>query len=459
MVSAKTLLAGFLAGLAIALSAQNYVLSPTGDDRGPGTHGQPWATLARASKSLRPGDQLMLEDGTYAGPLVIQPPAVDFPGRRPPIRVFARHPGKAVVTAPSGGPAIRIRQAARVEIAGLALDGAGHGVWFDIRDTSGLVLHHLSLTAPGPGTAVWEKVNSAAVLDCVFSGGDGAGIAWQCRNTGLVLWERCSFAGGTRPMLGFSGECRGDTFRSCGFFVAETPVLREPAAGSRLSFVQCVWRDGARPPEMLWESPAVLFRRCHFDAGGVPAYDRIRACAVHNTAMQKPPAGTPGPRCANNLFRTDAKSTFRPGKADPPRLRRESPAVDAGTVRLTVVTRNVAAAQTLPVAETGFFLGRGATRLEPGDMIWIGETRRPARVVSADPVRGTLELDRAVDAEAGAAVAFPYHGAAPDLGAYEIGMDVFGRDIPGVPHKTGANSFRTEWRFAPGVFTPPSPIQ
>ena len=92
-------------------------------------------------------------------------------------------------------------------------------------------------------------------------------------------------------------------------------------------------------------------------------------------------------------------------------------------------------------------------------MIWIGETRRPARVVSADPVRGTLELDRAVDAEAGAAVAFPYHGAAPDLGAYEIGMDVFGRDIPGVPHKTGANSFRTEWRFAPGVFTPPSPIQ
>ena len=457
MTLVKTLAAGLLAGFSVILSAQNYVLSPTGDDRASGVPGRPWATLARAAKSLRPGDQLMSEDGTYAGPLVIQPPAVDFPGRRPPIRVFAHHAGMAVVTAPPGGPAIRIRQAWNVELAGLVLDGAGRGAWFDIRETTGLLLHHLHLTAPGPKPAVWERVNSAAVLDCVFAGGDGAGLAWQCRNTGLVLWERCRFEAGTRVLLEFSGECRLNTFRSCGFFGSETPVLRAPAAVTQLSFVQCVWRDGARPPEMLWEEPNVLFRRCYFDAGGFPAYARIRACAVHNTAMQAAPAGTPGPRCSNNFFCSDAKSAFRPGKTELPRLRRESPARDAGSVRLTAVTQNVAAAQTLPVADAGFFLGRGATRREPGDMIWIGETRRPARVLGVDPVRNTLELDRTVDAEAGAAVVFPYHGAAPDLGAYEIGMDVFGRNIPGVPRKAGANSFRTEWRFAPGVFTEPSP--
>ena len=115
MALPKTLAAGLLAGLSVILSAQNYVLSPTGDDRASGVHGSPWATLARASKSLRPGDQLMLEDGTYAGPLTIRPPAMDFPGRRPPIRVFAHHPGKAVVTAPPGGPAVRVSQARNEE--------------------------------------------------------------------------------------------------------------------------------------------------------------------------------------------------------------------------------------------------------------------------------------------------------------------------------------------------------
>ena len=458
MALPKTLAAGFLAGLSIALSAQNYVLSPTGDDRASGVHGSPWATLARASKSLRPGDQLMLEDGTYPGTLAIRPPAVEFP-RRPPIRIFAQHSGKAVIVAPSGGPAVRISQAWNVELAGLVLDGAGRGAWFDIRDTSGLLLRDLSLTAPGPQSARWERVNSAAVLDCVFSGGGGSVPAWQCRNTGLVLWERCRFEESGQPLLELAGECQLNTFRFCGFFVSATPVLGASSAVRQLSFVQCVWRDGARPPEALWENPGVLFRRCYFDAGGFPAFDRIRACAVHNTAMQAVPAGTPGPRCANNLFVSDAKATFRPGKTEQPRLRREHPAADAGSVRLTVVTRDVAASQTLPVAEAGFFLGRGATRLEPGDMIWIGETRRPARVLGVDPDRNTLELDRTVDAEAGTAVAFPYHGAAPDLGAYEIGMDVFGRNVPGVPHKSGTNSFRPEWRFAPGIFTAPNPIQ
>ena len=446
-----------LLSLHFSLAAQFYVLSPDGDDRNPGTHDKPWATPARAARSLRPGDQLMIRDGTYAGPLTLAPPAAaDAPGGRPAIRIFAHNPGKAVITAPAGGSALCLLRMQKVEITGLVLDGGGRGTWFDIRETASLLLRDLRLTAPGPGSSRWIKVNSAVVADCEIAGADnGTAPLWRCRDTGLVLWMRCSFAGGARPGVEFSGECRSNTFRFCGFSAA-APEMKAPPAG-RLAFDRCAWRGGARPSADLWAHPGVLFRYCFFASGGFPGYDAIRACAIHNTALQTVPTGTPGPRCANNLFVTDPKRTFRPGKPPVERLRIDHPARDAGSGRLTVTTRNVLQSQILPVEDTGFFLGRGPSRLASGDMIWIGETHRPARVLAVDDARKQLTLDRIVDAEAGAAVAFPYHGAAPDLGWFEIGMDRFGRNAPGVPHGSGRTTFRQEWRFAPGFFTAPVP--
>jgi hypothetical protein len=75
---------------------------------------------------------------------------------------------------------------------------------------------------------------------------------------------------------------------------------------------------------------------------------------------------------------------------------------------------------------------------ELGDELMIGPTKQTARVLHADFVTGVLHLDRAVTASRGDGVYLPYVGAAPDLGAYEFGMDFASGprqllDVPRVP--------------------------
>ncbi|MFI5077865.1 MAG: right-handed parallel beta-helix repeat-containing protein, partial [Vicinamibacteria bacterium] len=55
------------AGLSSAVRAANYVVSPTGSDTASGLSGTPWRTIQRSLTSVRPGDVVTVEDGTYAG--------------------------------------------------------------------------------------------------------------------------------------------------------------------------------------------------------------------------------------------------------------------------------------------------------------------------------------------------------------------------------------------------------
>jgi len=48
-----------------AYAASTYYLATTGDDGGPGTIDQPWATFARANANMTAGDTLIVRDGTY----------------------------------------------------------------------------------------------------------------------------------------------------------------------------------------------------------------------------------------------------------------------------------------------------------------------------------------------------------------------------------------------------------
>jgi parallel beta-helix repeat protein len=47
--------------------AADYSVSPTGSDTASGQSGAPWATIQRALKTVKPGDTVTVEDGTYAG--------------------------------------------------------------------------------------------------------------------------------------------------------------------------------------------------------------------------------------------------------------------------------------------------------------------------------------------------------------------------------------------------------
>src|SRR5258708_17032852 len=53
------------------LYASTYYVSPSGQDAGPGTQSQPFATLQAAVTHLEPGDSLIVREGTYYGPVTI----------------------------------------------------------------------------------------------------------------------------------------------------------------------------------------------------------------------------------------------------------------------------------------------------------------------------------------------------------------------------------------------------
>jgi parallel beta-helix repeat protein len=116
----------------------------------------------------------------------------------------------------------------------------------------------------------------------------------------------------------------------------------------------------------------------------------------------------------------DTNSIYdNPGFEDAPgwdfRIRHTSPCVDAGDF----LTRTTAAGRgiTVPVADARYFSdGMG---LVFGDRVQVG-ANEVAVVVGVDTVSGTINVDRLLTWNAGDGVSYPYEGAAPDIGAYEV---------------------------------------
>ncbi len=82
-----------------------YYIAPNGLDSNPGAIVAPWATFNRAWQTLKPGDTLIVMDGTYKQ--VIWPNVRDGqPGK--PITVKAMHDGQATIDAQGGAVAIKL---------------------------------------------------------------------------------------------------------------------------------------------------------------------------------------------------------------------------------------------------------------------------------------------------------------------------------------------------------------
>lgn len=54
---------------AVPASSAEYFVSPEGSDQGPGTETQPWRTLAKANKTVEPGDTVNVAAGEYTDPI------------------------------------------------------------------------------------------------------------------------------------------------------------------------------------------------------------------------------------------------------------------------------------------------------------------------------------------------------------------------------------------------------
>ena len=100
------------------------------------------------------------------------------------------------------------------------------------------------------------------------------------------------------------------------------------------------------------------------------------------------------------------------------KLSPSSPAIDAGAY-LTATTSS-GSGQTIPVQDANFFTdGFGVI---PGDIVKIG-TGNVAQVLAADYVNQTITVDKSISWSRGDQVSLNFNGAAPDVGAYEDGMD------------------------------------
>ena len=53
-------------GIGVGAAADMYHVSPTGDDNGPGTEAEPFATLERAESAVKPGDTVLIKGGLHS---------------------------------------------------------------------------------------------------------------------------------------------------------------------------------------------------------------------------------------------------------------------------------------------------------------------------------------------------------------------------------------------------------
>ena len=60
-------LAGLLGCLSVTAMAETFFVATNGSDASAGGAAQPWATLQHAVDTVRPGDTVLVESGTYAG--------------------------------------------------------------------------------------------------------------------------------------------------------------------------------------------------------------------------------------------------------------------------------------------------------------------------------------------------------------------------------------------------------
>ena len=427
-------------GIALApvwpAGAAVYLVSPDGDDRASGRYNSPWASLARVNRTVQPGDRVYFLPGVYTGSITPRLGGRDDAS----IGYYSTVPGAAVIAPEPGRYAVAFEKRGWIEVNGFRLEGIPTGGWLRLRDVEHCSFRNLWMVNRGRPT----PVQTTGLRGCTFGNllltgesapalatppAAGADDYWLLNSVTECLFQRIHFDRAGPGALRFDGKSAENLVSGCLFTGGGDRMLLVAAAGGRLLVEQCVFEQGALPAAEVWALPQLtmrwnLIRDLQLSAfpGGAGAY------LAHNTFFSvPPPVGAENfPTWRNNLFAVSAKG-FRQLSAGNFQLVRNSEFVDAGTP-LTRVTRSGVGVD-LPVADAAFF--RGGFRHElVGDFIWIGESRRPAQVLEVNRQTGELHLDREVNYEIGMPVFFPFHGEAPDAGAYELGLGPTGPLLP-----------------------------
>lgn len=160
-----------LAMLAITMvphlaTAQEYYISPDGNDVNPGTAASPKATLGAAATLLTPGDTLWVRDGRYvAQPLT----ALRCTGtEQAPVRIFAVAGARPVFDfAGKNGPGIHVKRS-WCHLKGLTVEHAGYnGFKISGEDAAHITLENCTARANGnTGFHLGSGASYITLLNC-----------------------------------------------------------------------------------------------------------------------------------------------------------------------------------------------------------------------------------------------------------------------------------------------------
>ncbi|MCE9608130.1 MAG: right-handed parallel beta-helix repeat-containing protein [Planctomycetia bacterium] len=169
-----------------------FYVKPTGDDGADGLSiGKAWKTIARAVKTLEPGDTLYLEPGTYAGGFELQASG----SAKAPIIVRGRGTGAAVVEG-----AVRIKGASSLQFA-------------RVRFADQVQL---------------ENGSAIGFQQCVFS---AKNTAIQAANVRALTVSHCTFTGFQQAALDLA-RCSGVQLSGNLYDNAQSPAIKLAGADS-----------------------------------------------------------------------------------------------------------------------------------------------------------------------------------------------------------------------------------
>ncbi|MBI3180635.1 MAG: hypothetical protein HYZ28_00580 [Myxococcales bacterium] len=198
-----------LAAVALALvhatagEAASYHVSTGGSDGNDGSLSAPWATFARAMSALRPGDVLLIEDGTY-----LQTLDVTISGSQGnPVTIRARNDGKVTVDGEGSRPPCRIAGTPSSPLTDVVLEGVvcrnGMDYVVSVQDTSRATLRRVSAYEAsafdaGSSNALVIRVlrSPEATLEDVAAAGQGLALILIGESPRAVVrrcwvrWER-----------------------------------------------------------------------------------------------------------------------------------------------------------------------------------------------------------------------------------------------------------------------------
>lgn len=387
MIALPKIAAALLTALACAgLAAQDFHLSPTGDDAADGAAEHPWKTLARANRALHPGDRAILWPGTYSGS--IAPYHSGLPAK--PIVYTAQTPGTAVVTGGkvrhAGKPynaAVRLSGRAFIEISGLVF--RSNNAPLVLSGSHDVVFRDLDIRGPRPAVRTYE------VKRCTFRNIDVVSDAPPPTAERAPLWqnlhnERCRFehlrlaGGGTLFLL--AGESARCVVRAVDFAPETGRAL--VIEGKEHLVENCRVRNAVFPSEL--HGVGMLFRGNFFIGGNGLPLEATKDVRMYGNAFLQ----------IGGDWTLDETG---PGDVcdQPARL---APSSYPGTARLTAD----AAGRILEVDHPGLFFDGGGIPGETGDTVEIGPEKLSAVIVEIDRGQKLLHLDRTVRAEAGSEV-------------------------------------------------------